>query len=648
MTSTDTAADGPADSRTTPTRTCDVVMKGGITSGVIYPGALVELGATYRFRGLGGASAGAIGAAVGAAAEYGRADGGFESLAGIPRELSDGALGELFQPQPETEPLMRLLLGFLASRTGPGKASGWRTLRALVGASVQGFPIASLVGILPGLACVVVGVPDGGWSGWVLAVVGLLLIVLGWVAAVGWRIFQLVTVALPGNLFGICRGLGSEGNPGFTDWLSATIDRCAGLPEGERPLTFGDLWTADRRTAGDGAAAERGAGRDIDLRMITTCLSLGRPFELPMEARYFFYEPAVWRTLFPAYVVDALEAASDPVPEPGERLTNSAWEVLLASRGERSLRRLPEARLLPVIVATRLSLSFPVLISAIPLWTVDRLDPCNQDAVRAFRRSQQDGSPHPLEGLVFSEVWFSDGGLCSNFPVHLFDSALSSRPTFAINLGGFPPGQPVSQDEAENVEYATTNSHGLSAPYTVLPTKGLKALTGFATLAVNTARNWQDSSHLAFPGYRDRIVRVLQTGLEGGLNLNMDGPTIDRLGLRGRAAAAAMVEQFTGEHYKEPTATGWDNHRWVRYRALLSCLPDWLGSWSRGKAVLGIEGARPPSYPFSTTAGRQLAEDLAAAMDDAAAVLAEADEVTLADLTGEPNPQGVIRRIPRT
>jgi hypothetical protein len=382
--------------------------------------------------------------------------------------------------------------------------------------------------------------------------------------------------------------------------------------------------------------------------MITTCLSLGRPFELPMEARYFFYEPAVWRTLFPGYVVDALEAASDPVPEPGERLTESAWEVLLAGGGERSLRRLPEARLLPVIVATRLSLSFPVLIAAIPLWTVDRLDQRNQRAMSAFRRSQQDGTAHPLAGLVFAEVWFSDGGLCSNFPVHLFDSALSSRPTFAINLGGFPAGQPVSDDESANVEYATTNNQGLAAPYSVLPTRGLKALTGFATLAVNTARNWQDSSHLAFPGYRDRIVRVLQTDLEGGLNLNMDGPTIDRLSRRGRAAATGMVEQFNGQHYTAPTGTGWDNHRWVRYRALLSCLPDWLGSWSRGKAVLDIDSARPPSYPFSTTAGRQLAGDLAVAMDAAAAVLAGADEVTLADLTGEPNPQGMIRRIPRS
>jgi Patatin-like phospholipase len=56
---------------------CDIVMKGGITSGVIYPLAVCELAKTYRLHSLGGASAGAIAAAAAAAAEVGGA-----SLAG--------------------------------------------------------------------------------------------------------------------------------------------------------------------------------------------------------------------------------------------------------------------------------------------------------------------------------------------------------------------------------------------------------------------------------------------------------------------------------------------------------------------------------------------------------------------------------------
>ena len=41
---------------------CDLVMQGGITSGVAYPAAVLELYKTFRFRSIGGASAGAMAA----------------------------------------------------------------------------------------------------------------------------------------------------------------------------------------------------------------------------------------------------------------------------------------------------------------------------------------------------------------------------------------------------------------------------------------------------------------------------------------------------------------------------------------------------------------------------------------------------------
>ena len=56
-----------------PRRVCDIVLKGGITSGIVYPLALVKLAEKYRFSCIGGTSAGAIAAAACAAAEYGRA-----------------------------------------------------------------------------------------------------------------------------------------------------------------------------------------------------------------------------------------------------------------------------------------------------------------------------------------------------------------------------------------------------------------------------------------------------------------------------------------------------------------------------------------------------------------------------------------------
>ena len=76
-----TSADPRTYDYSRPTKTCDVVMKGGITSGVVYPHALCELARTYRFVNVGGTSAGAIAAAAAAAAEHGRDAGGFAKLA---------------------------------------------------------------------------------------------------------------------------------------------------------------------------------------------------------------------------------------------------------------------------------------------------------------------------------------------------------------------------------------------------------------------------------------------------------------------------------------------------------------------------------------------------------------------------------------
>ncbi|CAN7212625.1 patatin-like phospholipase family protein [Phyllobacterium sp. LjRoot231] len=54
---------------------CDIVMAGGVTSGIIYPGAVAMIARRYSFHSIGGTSVGAIAAAVTAAAEYGRRTG---------------------------------------------------------------------------------------------------------------------------------------------------------------------------------------------------------------------------------------------------------------------------------------------------------------------------------------------------------------------------------------------------------------------------------------------------------------------------------------------------------------------------------------------------------------------------------------------
>src|SRR5205823_7977219 len=95
-----------------PSDECDMIMKGGITSGVVYPRAACRLAQRYRFRQLGGASAGAIAATFVAAAEHGRTRGGFDALYEIPSELG-ARLSTLFQPSPGTRAAYALLSTWL-------------------------------------------------------------------------------------------------------------------------------------------------------------------------------------------------------------------------------------------------------------------------------------------------------------------------------------------------------------------------------------------------------------------------------------------------------------------------------------------------------------------------------------------------------
>ena len=55
---------------------CDIILRGGITSGIVFPRAIAKLAETYDFRSIGGSSAGAIAAAWTAAAALCRGEAG--------------------------------------------------------------------------------------------------------------------------------------------------------------------------------------------------------------------------------------------------------------------------------------------------------------------------------------------------------------------------------------------------------------------------------------------------------------------------------------------------------------------------------------------------------------------------------------------
>src|SRR5512140_1751594 len=93
-----------------PDQYCDVVMKGGITSGIVYPPLVAKLADHYHLKNIGGTSAGAIAAVAAAAAEYYRriqkSDAPFPAMfAELPKALAapvDGKtkLFSLFQATP--------------------------------------------------------------------------------------------------------------------------------------------------------------------------------------------------------------------------------------------------------------------------------------------------------------------------------------------------------------------------------------------------------------------------------------------------------------------------------------------------------------------------------------------------------------------
>jgi hypothetical protein len=113
-------------------------------------------------------------------------------------------------------------------------------------------------------------------------------------------------------------------------------------------------------------------------------------------------------------------------------------------------------------------------------------------------------------------------------------------------------------------------------------------------VAFNTARDWHDNAYLKLPGHRDRVVQILHTKHEGGLNLDMGDTVIKRLGERGVRAAQALVQKFNEPLNREDgTATGWDNHCWIRYRALLAALPEWLVSYAQGREMMTVDEEDP-------------------------------------------------------
>lgn len=466
-------------------------MKGGVASGLVYPFAILEIARVYTFRSIGGTSAGGIAAALTAAAEYARTKrndpAGFVRLAEYSRQLPK-LLATFFQPAPQFAPTMAFLLAWQASSS---KAEVlWAAIRALWAPIAAGVGLVAAIMVLfgAGLAGILLGAMVG-------CIIGLVFHAV-WIAR-----------ALKANDYGMCSGMTENGmtEPALTAWLHEAIQAVAFGPGGrDKPLTFGDLEGDDPDTA-------------INLRMITTNLSMRRPHTLPALSVPASLALGEWKPLFPEAVLEHLS------------------RTCVVDNRAAGLVKAPEPADFPVLVATRMSLSFPLLFRAIPLYARD---------FENWRRKAQTGV---VEGRPeLKRLWFIDGGLSSNFPIHLFDALLPSRPTFALSLDELPDG---ADENGQRVAIPKSARDGVG-----LPIHEVSGLLGYGLGLLDAAKDWQDNLLAGMPGQRERVARVLLSKTQGGLNLTMPPAVSEAVMGYGREVGRLFA---TG-------ALDFDEHRWRR------------------------------------------------------------------------------------
>jgi predicted acylesterase/phospholipase RssA len=616
-------------------RFCDLVMKGGITSGIVYPKAITRLSQHYRFKNIGGTSAGAIAAAVTAAVEYNRRTSGsrqgFDILEKLPEELqaklpdtSRSKLLSLFQPQPATRRLFSVLINSL-NRKGT-----YRRLLAILSGFLTAYWPATLASIA---AAAAIGFFGPG------RITATLLLVILLVVLIGVWVYLDVTRNMVNNGFGMCNGMTEDAkHEALTPWLHALIQKAAGLEESDPPLTFGMLWEAPDFPPNWMELPKDTHVRSIDLQMFSTNLAHGRPYIFPFAIPYgkptrfrdrdrLFFNPEELKPYLPDDVLAWMKTHGKLYKLEDKRKGKDPDEQEAVKK---ELLELPDPEHFPVLLAARMSLSFPFLFSAVPLWAI------NHDALPGKRH--------------FHRCWFSDGGISSNFPIHLFDGLVPMWPTFGINL------EPKIEDR-DLVFLPENYTEGYGERWDLFEDKENPAARfgGFLSAIVSAMQNWNDNSLARMPGVRDRIARVRLNEDEGGLNLDMEPLIIENVVQRGEKAAAKLISHYATQREDGPQAKGWDDQRFVRLCALLKMLEarasgirhaldpncahatDFRTLIARAKQSYGGKGAKEPPAGFE----EPLTPKQAKALEDAMDALER-----LVNTLSDPNTQSVFRAIP--
>ena len=477
----------------------------------------------------------------------------------------------------------------------------------------------------------------GGWrllGAWLFGFVGVLVVVVA--ALIG------TAAHAKDHEFGLISGSTRSGGGGrslgdalaglasptldhaLVPWLDTALSDLAGLGE-PTVLRFGHLWLGSAyhppdplvpRTAEQLArlrqAAEHPRRRVVNLELITTELVHGVPYRFPLRCdpaeppgrdddldldparpeRLFLRRADLGlpgAEVFPLDVLDALCPASN-------RSTTTPFDVGTGKPVD-DLFALPEPWDLPVLFAARLSLALPGLFQAVRVYRLVETQPARDDY---GVRIQHDGAdltyPAGDDQAWVQELWFSDGGITSNFPVHLFDTPLRcGRPSESTWVGTRP--EPRTKTSGYRPPARPENAPGR-------PQRG--SLVHFATSVLGTALSWSDTEQTFMPAFRGRVAWVRHGAGEGGANLFTTSATIASLALRGALAGRRLAERYGSDAH-------WQVHQWLRLRVALDSL-----TALRGR--VGRAGATPP---YST-------------LDDQAAI--EALKQALRRAGGDPNP----------
>jgi len=502
------------------------------------------------------------------------------AVSGWPGETNGGVsnLFSLFQPQPSMAGLFRFATAFLITN---------KSKQAL--SLVRPFWLEIILGAIPGILLGILAWSASGWHVGIVLLCVFVCIACACVMAVLGLLVRLMR--MPKSYFGLCTGHTQMNSkvPGLIPWLDGKIHEVADRKPGDPPLTFGDL-----RKVG------------ITLQMMTTCLTWGRPFTLPFTTRQFYFSPKEFRDFFPEKIVHWM--IDHPPTHDGTQEEHDPDRTGKVDIGD--LKPLPNEDDLPVIVAARLSLSFPFLFCTVPRYAVDF-------TLRECKQGEEPAQP-PVPGgaiaygaaRVPEHVWFIDGGICNNFPLHLFDAPIPRWPTFGIDLTDLRPDRPKGECRAW---LPTRNGGGVQPNWTRLSAKGgLPGTWRLVAAIVNSARNWLNSLQAIVPGFRDRIVHISLSEKEGGLNLTMPPATLDNLSKYGSDAAQLLIDHFiNGQDNGKVTPMTWVNQRWIRYRSTMGLIETFLtkfadniqnpeeGDISYSDLIERQPGAPPPTgYSF--------------------------------------------------